>query len=394
MNYQFLRKISQGGFSEVFEIRDPASAIQETLILKRLSPEMSALPAVRRAFTREGQILSNLRHPNIVTFRRCFYEQGHICLVMEKVEGEDLKTWAFQNRGNPEQVIDVFRQILEAVDHLHHRSTPLLHLDLKPENILIHSRPGGVEPVLVDFGIARDMGGQGLKAYTPPYAAPEQERGGSLGCYTDVYALGQVFDELLQVLRQSLSPRYLEAFRGVATRARAKSRRRRYADAGEMLQAFRQTRASTMPQQGRKLPPAVVPAVAAAAVVGILVVASLVGWLAGSRDRGVGTEIAEPTPVVVVEPQPLAPQPIRDIDSCVRFGLAAADFETVSQELDACIEKALQSNKLAEMDAQYRELKQLLGQGQIDAETEKMVKRKMLNLEREIDIRTSPLLNR
>lgn len=268
MHYQILSKLGEGGFSEVFEVRDPASALDEVLILKRLNAEMSRRPDVRRAFTREGEILSSLRHPNVVTFRRCYYEGDHICLVMERVEGETLDVWLRKTlRENPvhgsergrsapdrstpgpgaEQVLDVFRQILEAVDHLHHRRTPLVHLDLKPENVLIRpasgdGRASGVRPVLIDFGIARGLGHGGLRAYTPPYAAPEQVHGEPVGCATDVYALGQILAEMLDPLSEHLGQDGRGRLDPICERARRASPRRRYADAGEMLRAFRRAR--------------------------------------------------------------------------------------------------------------------------------------------------------
>lgn len=251
MHYQILSKLGEGGFSEVYAVRDPASALDEVLILKRLHAEMSRRPDVRRAFTREGEILSSLRHPNVVTFRRCYYEGDHICLVMERVAGPTLDVWLRdahrEGRLDAEQVLDVFRQILEAVDHLHHRTTPLLHLDLKPENILIRPAPGdgraaGVRPVLIDFGIARGLGHGGLGAYTPPYAAPEQVRGERVGCFTDVYALGQILAEVLDLLAEHLGEVGRSRLDPICERARNASPRRRYADAGEMLRAFRRAR--------------------------------------------------------------------------------------------------------------------------------------------------------
>jgi hypothetical protein len=180
----------------------------------------------------------------VVTFRRCYYEGDRICLVMEKVAGRTLDLWLREHRPDAEQALDAFRQILEAVDYLHHRATPLLHLDLKPENVLMTPSSGtaGSRPVLIDFGIARDLGHGGLKAYTPPYAAPEQVRGGQLGCFTDVYALGQILAEILQHFAAGLGTGERTNLEAVSARAREPSRRRRYGDAGEMLRAFRQAR--------------------------------------------------------------------------------------------------------------------------------------------------------
>lgn len=240
MSYQVLRQLSGGGFSEIFEVEDPASALPERLILKRLTAEMSARPDVQAAFSEEAKILRELKHPNVVTFRRCYFdEKRRVCLLMEKVAGEPLDAWARRHAARSEFVLDLFTGVLAAVDYLHHRPSPFLHLDLKPDNLLVTSRPDGPEPVLIDFGIARRSGGPGLKAYTPPYGAPEQEAGGKLDCATDVYALGQILKELLAIVEGGLAEPVRAAVATVVEKATRPSRRERYVDAGEMKIAFR-----------------------------------------------------------------------------------------------------------------------------------------------------------
>ena len=238
MDYRILARLPSGGFSEIFEVEDAAGALPERLILKRLNAEMSALPAVRAAFAEEARMLRELRHPNVVTFRRCHFDpQQRVCLLMEKVQGEPLDAWVRRHVDAPERALDLFDQVLGAVDYLHHRASPFLHLDLKPDNVLVAASPDGPQPVLIDFGIARRAGGQGLKAYTPPYGAPEQVAGGALHCATDVYALGQMLEEILAALR-SPSPR----LQAVAAQAKNTAPQRRYADAGEMRLDYRRAR--------------------------------------------------------------------------------------------------------------------------------------------------------
>lgn len=242
MSYRVVRALSGGGFSDLFEVEDPASALPERLILKRLNAEMSSRPAVRAAFADEAKILRELRHPYIVTFRRCYFdEEQRVCLLMEKVSGQPLDVWAHRHADRPDEVLDVFEKILQAVDYLHRRPTPFLHLDLKPDNLLISSSPQGPQPVLIDFGIARRSGNQGLKAYTPPYGAPEQETGRTIDCATDVHALGQILAELLEAIRLP-EGEIREALIGVAARARQPARRERFADAGDMGLALRRAR--------------------------------------------------------------------------------------------------------------------------------------------------------
>ncbi|HSS76402.1 MAG TPA: protein kinase [Thermoanaerobaculia bacterium] len=274
--------------SEIFEVEDAAGALPERLILKRLNAEMSALPSVRAAFADEARMLRELRHPNVVTFRRCHFDpQQRVCLLMEKVEGEPLDAWVRRHAGTPDSVFDLFDQVLGAVDYLHHRASPFLHLDLKPDNVLVAPSPEGPRPVLIDFGIARRAGGQGLKAYTPGYAAPEQAAGGLLGCTTDAYALGQMLEEILATLGIPV-PR----LQAVAFRAKSDLPQRRFADAGEMRLAFRRARRSEAPAEGAPArPPSEprrVPRAAVAVGLAVLAMASAVGlavrWADGSPD--------------------------------------------------------------------------------------------------------------
>ena len=255
MSYRVIGRLAAGGFSEVFEVEDAASALAERLVLKRLNAEMSARPEVREAFSEEAKLLRELKHPNVVTFRRCYFdEQQRVCLLMEKVAGQPLDAWARRHALRPEAVFDLFERVLAAVDYLHHRATPFLHLDLKPDNVLVTTTPEGFQPVLIDFGIARRSGRQGLKAYTPPYGAPEQETGGTLDCASDVYALGQILVELLALVTVPDDIRH--ALAAVAAKATLRARRERFADAGQMRLAFRQARrrtetaASRMPKCG------------------------------------------------------------------------------------------------------------------------------------------------
>ncbi len=276
-----MRRLSGGGFSEIFEVEDPASALPERLILKRLNAEMSARPAVRAAFSDEAKILRELKHPNIVTFRRCYFDETQrVCLLMEKVEGEALDAWARKRQAQPEVVLDLFAKVLEAVDYLHHRAVPFLHLDLKPDNILVAPSAEGPQPVLIDFGIARRSGGQGLKAFTPPYGAPEQEAGGALDCSTDVYALGQILTELLDLV-QTLDPRKRPALAAVVARSTQPRPRQRYADAGQMKIELRRACRITAPPAAAKISlpaPLRQPRWAFLSLAGLVLLATLGAW--------------------------------------------------------------------------------------------------------------------
>jgi len=370
MEYRTLRQLPSGGFSDIFEVEDPETALHETLVLKRLSAEMSARPAVRTAFADEARILRELRHPNVVTFRRCYFDSsGRVCLVMEKVEGEQLASWAHRHRDRPRVVLEAFGRVIEAVDYLHHRPQPFLHLDLKPENILVRSTACGPVPVLIDFGIARSLGGGGLKAYTPPYAAPEQQSGSTLGCFTDVHALGQILVELLDELGEGIDPALRDRLRAVADKATRTSRHRRYPDAGALMLGLRAARATeTAPLPARERPRILLTArpAAVATAVGLVLAAAVAGVLAID-----GRDGPDPGPAGLtgeVSPELAADSP---------------------QELSAALTRAFNAYSRADVaggDEQFQLARRIADTTQVDAATRERMRRRLEEFERVRDL--------
>lgn len=366
MSYRVLRQLSGGGFSDVFEVEDPASALPERLILKRLNAEMSARSDVRASFADEAKILRELRHPNIVTFRRCYFdEQQRVCLLMEKIGGEPLDAWALRHASQPDLVLDAFAKVLQAVDDLHHRPVPFLHLDLKPDNILVSSSPQGPQPVLIDFGIARRSGGKGLKAYTPPYGAPEQQTGGTLDCSTDVHALGQMLAEILEFLPLEDGP-VRQGLAAVAAKAKNPSRRARFADAGDMGLAFRSARRATpaprpSPVDGLALSRLPKRALAAGgAALGLLLLVT-VFWIARPA----------PGPDTPGDPPPVS------------------DVVDVRQQFDEALAKAKQATRNRQFDhaeRYYREAKALQTSVSLDGDEARTMDRELASLRDQMEI--------
>lgn len=366
MSYRVLRQLSGGGFSDVFEVEDPASALPERLILKRLNAEMSARPEVRAAFADEAKILRELRHPNIVTFRRCYFdEQQRVCLLMEKVGGEPLDAWARRHAAQPDLVLDAFAKVLQAVDYLHHQPVPFLHLDLKPDNILVSSSPQGPQPMLIDFGIARRSGGKGLKAYTPPYGAPEQQAGGTIDCSTDVHALGQMLAEIIELLPLEDGP-VRQGLAAVAAKAGHPSRRARFAESGDMGLAFRNARRATPapapgPLSGLALPRLPKWTLAAGGAAFSLLLLVIVLW------------IARPSPV---PDTPTDPPPV-------------SDLVEVRQQFDGVLARAKQAAHDRQFDHAeqfYREAKALQARAPLDGDEARAMDRELVSLRSQIDL--------
>lgn len=165
----------------------------------KLLTNMSDAPDAVERFVREARIAARLKHPNIAAVLNVGEEGGRHYLVMEYVDGENLKT-AVDRRGKlPEpEVISIALAVLDALCKAHECS--VVHRDIKPENILI-MKNGTVR--LIDLGLARAGQNSALTQPdtilgSPYYVAPEQaENPGSADCRADLYSLGCTLYHLL-----------------------------------------------------------------------------------------------------------------------------------------------------------------------------------------------------
>ena len=197
---EVLDLIGHGGMSAVFKARQPK--LDRMVALKVLPKSLAATPGFPERFTREGRVLARLSHPNIVAVHD-FGESGGFCfLIMEYVDGVNLRQAMRAGRFTPEQALNIIPAICDALQFAHTQG--VLHRDIKPENILLDSR-GRVK--IADFGIAKILDEKGdamlltqsgAKLGTAPYMAPEQiEKPSSVDHRADIYSLGVVFYEML-----------------------------------------------------------------------------------------------------------------------------------------------------------------------------------------------------
>ena len=241
---EILDLIGHGGMSAVFRARQPR--LDRMVAVKVLPKSLAATPGFAERFTREGRVLARLSHPNIVTVHD-FGESGGFCfLIMEYVDGVNLRQAMRAGRFTPEQALNIIPVMCEALQYAH--SQGVLHRDIKPENILLDAK-GRVK--IADFGIAKILnedgdGGMmltqsGARLGTAPYMAPEQiEKPGSVDHRADIYSLGVVFYEMLTgelPLGRFAAPSEKSEVNGsmdeVVFRALAKERERRQQSAGE-----------------------------------------------------------------------------------------------------------------------------------------------------------------
>lgn len=193
--YRIQRVLGRGGFGAVYLAVDESlgthSAIKENL---------NTSPEAERQFRREATLLATLRHPNLPRVTHHFVTGGKQYLVMDFVEGEDLRQKLEREGRLPvDDVLRIASQIGDALSYLHGLNPPVIHRDIKPENLKI--TPAG-EAFLVDFGIAKEAApGQttstGAKGMTPGFAPPEQYRMGRTDHRTDIYAFGATIYSLL-----------------------------------------------------------------------------------------------------------------------------------------------------------------------------------------------------
>jgi serine/threonine protein kinase len=216
---EILECLGRGGMGVVYKARQ--KALNRFVALKILAPERSTDPGFAERFTAEARTLASLNHPNIVTIHDFGESGGFYHLVMEYVDGVNLRQAMTAGRFTPEQALAIVPPVCEALQYAHDHG--VVHRDIKPENLLLDQQ-GRVK--VADFGIAKLLGsatagGPGTAAAdtvpadappagaggpdtlgasaagTPQYMAPEQRARGPVDHRADIYSLGVVLYELL-----------------------------------------------------------------------------------------------------------------------------------------------------------------------------------------------------
>jgi len=203
--YQVLGPIGSGGMGEVYVARDPS--LGRKVAIKMLPPRMATDPDTLARFTQEARSASALNHPNIVTIHEVGTDDGAPFIVMEYVEGRDLRSMLNAGAIPVRQVLDVGAQIADGLAAAHELG--IVHRDLKPENIM-YTREGFVK--ILDFGLAKvvapaDPGDHTLQLDLPGtnpgtilgtvgYMSPEQATGKRIDFRSDLFALGAILYEL------------------------------------------------------------------------------------------------------------------------------------------------------------------------------------------------------
>ena len=207
--------IGVGGMGVVYKARQ--TSLNRDVALKLLAPHRGEEPGFSERFTREAQALAAMNHSNIVTVHDFGEANGFYFLLMEFVDGVNLRQAMKAGKFSPEEALTIVPPICDALQYAHDRG--VVHRDIKPENLLL-DRDGNVK--VADFGIARILNlsdldtigssesemTSGLTAGTalgtPNYMAPEQaDSPENVDHRADIYSLGVVFYEMLTGERPS-----------------------------------------------------------------------------------------------------------------------------------------------------------------------------------------------
>jgi hypothetical protein len=196
--YRVLERIGRGGMGMIFKAHDPV--LDRPVALKVISPDVEVTDELRARFFREAQACARLSHPNIITIYDMGEDDGRLFIVMELLEGEELRQLIAQRRTPPlEDKLSIMVQVCDGLHYAHQKG--IVHRDIKPSNIFVQ-RNGQAK--ILDFGIAQianTEGGltrTGLIMGTLRYISPEQARGRA-DHRSDIYSAGAVFYELLSM---------------------------------------------------------------------------------------------------------------------------------------------------------------------------------------------------
>ena len=195
--YELIAQQGSGGMSVIYKAVD--RALGRTVAVKILRPSLTADASFLEKFKMEARSVANLSHPNIVTVHDVGSEGPTHYIVMELVDGQDLKKIIrAQGALSVERSLNIAIQICAGIGYAHRSG--LVHADVKPQNVLVT----GQDVVKVtDFGIAQALSDTQPQQRaevvwgSPHYFAPEQARGDQPSPASDVYAIGIVLFEML-----------------------------------------------------------------------------------------------------------------------------------------------------------------------------------------------------
>jgi len=208
--YEVLAPLGAGGMGEVYAARDPV--LGRKVAIKVLPIRLASDRESLSRFTQEARSASALNHPNIVTIHEVGIDDGRPFIVMEHIDGRDLRSYVRDSSLTTRKTLDIAAQIADGLAAAHEQG--IVHRDLKPENLMV-TKDGFVK--ILDFGLAKIVrpGADGddtteeitqslsLPSTNPGtilgtvgYMSPEQACGHRVDFRSDQFALGSILYEL------------------------------------------------------------------------------------------------------------------------------------------------------------------------------------------------------
>jgi streptogramin lyase len=249
----------RGGMGVVYKVTQ--LALERTVALKVIAPQLLQDEEIRRRFIRESKIAASIDHPHVIPIYYTGEDSGVAYIAMRYVDGDDLRSLIRrEGRLDPWRAAYLVAQVAAALDAAH--AAGLVHRDVKPANVLLGP---GEHAYLTDFGLTKhalSVAGTtepGQWVGTLDYVAPEQVRGERVEARADVYSLGgllyfaltgkvpfpseldeaKLWAHLTQPapLPTAAVPELSEAFDRIVERAMAKAPADRYPSAGDLGRA-------------------------------------------------------------------------------------------------------------------------------------------------------------
>ena len=194
--YQIIEQLGRGGMGRVYRAIDTKA--REEVAIKLIRPDIAEDKRTLDRFVNEIKLVHKISHRNIGKMYHLGEDQGLHYITMEYVPGEDLKSFIRRSRRlDIATTVTIAKQVCSGLNEAH--DAGIVHRDLKPGNIMI-DKEGNAK--ILDFGIARAVGTQGVTAEgsvigTPEYMSPEQVDGRDSDKRSDIYSFGVILFEMV-----------------------------------------------------------------------------------------------------------------------------------------------------------------------------------------------------